>query len=146
VQLLVEPGRFLVGPAGVLLTCVTYLKEAGDGQTLAVVDAGMNDLIRPALYDAWHPVWPAAEPQVGQGQAVDVVGPVCESADVLARERRLGSLRAGDILAIGQVGAYGFSMSSQYNGRPRPAEVLVDGTRATVVRRRETYEDLWGRK
>jgi diaminopimelate decarboxylase len=144
VELLVEPGRFLVGPAGVLLTTVTYLKEVGDGQALAVVDAGMNDLIRPALYDAWHPVWPAEESQLGQGEVVDVVGPVCESADVLARERRLGSLRPGDVLTIAQAGAYGFSMSSQYNGRPRPAEVLVDGTQATLVRRRETYEDLWG--
>jgi diaminopimelate decarboxylase len=144
VELLVEPGRFLVGPAGVLLTKVTYLKDAGDGQALAVVDAGMNDLIRPALYDAWHPVWPVEESKFGEGQAVDVVGPVCESADVLARERRLGAVRPGDILTIGQAGAYGFSMSSQYNGRPRPAEVLVDGTWAKVVRRREGYADLWG--
>jgi diaminopimelate decarboxylase len=141
-QLLLEPGRFLVGPAGVLLTKVLYLKEAGDVQTLAVVDAGMNDLLRPALYDAWHPVWPAQESQVGAGPTVDIVGPVCESADVLAQQRKLGMLQPGALLAIGQAGAYGFSMASQYNGRPRPAEVLVDGEKASLVRKRETYNDL----
>jgi diaminopimelate decarboxylase len=144
IELLVEPGRFLVGPAGVLLTSVIYLKESGNSQRMAVVDAGMNDLLRPALYEAWHPVWPVEEAQLGVGEAVDVVGPVCESADVLASDRKLGALKPGDVLAIGQAGAYGFSMASQYNGRPRPAEVLVDGAWAKVVRRRERYEDLWG--
>jgi diaminopimelate decarboxylase len=141
-ELVLEPGRFLVGPAGVLLTTVLYLKETDDGQSLAVVDAGMNDLVRPALYEAWHPVWPAAEAEADAGQPVDIVGPVCESADVLAQDRRLGALKPGDILVIGQAGAYGFSMASQYNGRPRPAEVLVDGNKATLIRKRESYEDL----
>ena len=142
IQLLLEPGRFLVGPAGVLLTTVLYLKEAGDARRLAVVDAGMNDLIRPALYDAWHPVWPVQESEFGAGSPADIVGPVCESSDVLAQQRKLGTLSAGDILAIGQAGAYGFSMASQYNGRPRPAEVLVEGATARLIRQRETYDDL----
>lgn len=136
-ELVLEPGRFLVGSAGALLTTVIHLKDG-----LAVVAAGMTDLLRPALYGAWHPVWPIHAEDLGTGDAVDVVGPVCESADVLAKDRRLGALRPGDILAIGQAGAYSFSMSSQYNGRPRPAEVLVDGGHATIIRPRETYEDL----
>jgi diaminopimelate decarboxylase len=143
IELVIEPGRFLVGPAGALLTRVTYVKEAGDSR-LVVVDAGMNDLLRPALYEAWHPVWTVEEGPAGEGEAVDVVGPVCESADVLAYDRRLGEVKPGDVLAMGQAGAYGFSMASQYNGRPRPAEVMVDGTWAKVVRRREGYADLWG--
>jgi diaminopimelate decarboxylase len=102
----------------------------------------MNDLIRPALYDAWHPVWPVQESKLGAGPTVDIVGPVCESSDVLAQQRKLGKLSSGHILAIGQVGAYGFSMASQYNGRPRPAEVLVEGDKAHLVRKRETYGDL----
>jgi diaminopimelate decarboxylase len=148
-DLLVEPGRFLVGPAGALLTTVLYTKQVEDEQTgaartFAVVDAGMNDLLRPALYGAWHPVWPARQPESSEeAEAYDVVGPVCESADVLARGRELGPSRAGDVLAIGQAGAYGYSMASQYNGRPRPAEVLVTGTEARLIRPRETYDDLW---
>jgi diaminopimelate decarboxylase len=141
-ELVLEPGRYLVGPAGALLTTVLYMKETGDGQALAVVDAGMNDLIRPALYEAWHPVWPAEEAQAGAGKPIDIVGPVCESADVLAHDRTLGDVKPGDVLAIGQAGAYGFSMASQYNGRPRPAEVLVDGSNVTLIRMRESYEDL----
>jgi diaminopimelate decarboxylase len=141
IELVLEPGRFLVGPAGALLTTVSYIKEAGDSR-LVVVDAGMNDLLRPALYEAWHPVWPVEERQASEGEAVDVVGPVCESADVLAYDRRLGEVKSGDVLAVGQAGAYGFSMASQYNGRPRPAEVMVDGTWAKVVREREGYGDL----
>ncbi|HEX9989876.1 MAG TPA: diaminopimelate decarboxylase [Chloroflexia bacterium] len=142
-DLVVEPGRYIVGSAGVLLTTVLYGKSTQGGQNnLAIVDAGMNDLLRPALYSAWHPVWPAWERQIGAGEPVDVVGPVCESSDVLARERRLGTLKPGDLLAIGQVGAYGYAMSSQYNARPRPAEVLVSGSEARLIRRRETYADL----
>lgn len=142
-DLVLEPGRFLVGPAGVLLTSVLYVKEVASGR-LAIVDAGMNDLLRPALYGAYHPVLPLHEASVGAGELVDVVGPVCESSDVLARERRLGAVRQGDVLCIGQAGAYGYSMASQYNGRPRPAEVLVEGTQARLIRTRESYADLWG--
>jgi diaminopimelate decarboxylase len=153
-ELVIEPGRYLMGPAGALLTSVLYVKRSGGngegkgGRSLVVVDAGMNDLLRPALYGAWHPVWPAREEQLDPPEAegagvIDVVGPVCESADVLARERRLGPIEIGDVLAIGQAGAYGFCMASQYNARPRPAEVLVSGSQVRLIRRRETYEDLW---
>ncbi|MDQ3927733.1 MAG: diaminopimelate decarboxylase [Chloroflexota bacterium] len=148
-HLILEPGRFLVGPTGVLLTSVIYVKEtpaATEGRPpnlLAVVDAGMNDLLRPALYGAWHPVWPLNESDIEKGQTVDIVGPVCESSDVLAHGRRLGRVKPGDLLTIGQVGAYGYSMSSQYNARPRPAEVLVTGSEVQLIRKRESYEDLW---
>lgn len=148
-HLILEPGRFLVGPAGALITRVTYIKETpgmaegGTPNLLAIVDAGMNDLLRPALYGAWHPVWPLNESELEQGQPVDIVGPVCESSDVLARGRPIGQAKPGDLLAIGQAGAYGYSMSSQYNARPRPAEVLVTGTEARLIRKRETYDDLW---
>jgi diaminopimelate decarboxylase len=150
-DLVLEPGRFIVGPAGALLTSITYMKEtASSGQgdaakSLAIVDAGMNDLLRPALYGAYHPVWPLQEETLEAGDPIDIVGPVCESSDVLARDRRLGVAGPGDILAIGQAGAYGFSMSSQYNARPRPAEVLVTGTEARVIRARESYADLMSR-
>jgi diaminopimelate decarboxylase len=146
VELVAEPGRFLVGPAGALITSVLYTKqvrgERGQVGNLAVIDAGMNDLLRPALYGAWHPVWPEEESSLETGEPVDLVGPVCESSDVLARERRLGTLKAGDILTIGQAGAYGYSMASHYNARPRPAEVLVSDREARVIRPRETYRDL----
>ena len=141
IELVVEPGRYLVGPAGVLLTTVTYIKPTATKQ-LAVVDAGMNDLLRPALYDAYHPAWPVVAPSPGSGSITDVVGPVCELADVLARDRDLGAVKAGGLLAVGQAGAYGFSMASQYNGRPRPAEVLVSGHDVRLIRQRETYDDL----
>jgi diaminopimelate decarboxylase len=150
-HLVLEPGRFIVGPAGVLITSVTYTKQVpiiAEGEApglLAIMDAGMNDLLRPALYDAWHPVWPLNESDVDKGYPIDIVGPVCESSDVLARGRRIGQVKPGALLAVGQAGAYGFSMSSQYNARPRPAEVLVTGTEARLIRPRETYEDLWGR-
>jgi diaminopimelate decarboxylase len=137
-QMLIEPGRALVGAAGVLLTRVEYLKITPHAKLL-VSDAGMTELLRPALYDAWHEVreiTPGTDPAI-----YDVVGPVCESADVLARERRL-AVQAGDLLAIMDCGAYGASMGSNYNSRPRPAEVLVNGTHATLVRRRETLADL----
>jgi diaminopimelate decarboxylase len=145
-DLVVEPGRFLVGPAGALVTEVLYTKRVdGDDGTrrdLAIVDAGMNDLLRPAPYGAWHPVWPVLETALDTGDSVDLVGPICESSDVLAHDRQLGDLTPGSLLAIGQAGAYGFSMASQYNARPRPAEVLVAGTEARIIRRRETYDDL----
>jgi diaminopimelate decarboxylase len=147
-DLLLEPGRFLVGPAGLLLTTVLYTKQTedeqiGEARNLAIVDAGMNDLLRPALYDAWHPVWPAAQTGDDGAEVYDIVGPVCESTDVLAQGREVSALHPGGLLAIGQAGAYGYSMSSQYNGRPRPAEVLVRGTECTLIRPRETYDDLW---
>ena len=148
IELVIEPGRYLVGPAGALITTVLYTKqtqgeeEGGGAHNLVIVDAGMNDLLRPALYGAWHPLLPSMEEHLDKGEPVDVVGPVCESSDVLARERRIGEPRPGDVLAIGQAGAYGYSMSSNYNARPRPAEVLVTGAEARIIRTRETYADL----
>ena len=137
--LVLEPGRSIVGNAGVLLTRVEYLKHNGE-KRFAVVDAAMNDLIRPALYDAWHDVAPVT-PRDGVPEAYEIVGPVCESGDFLARERRL-VLEPGDLLAVRSAGAYGFVMSSNYNSRPRAAEVMVDGGGCHVVRRRETIADL----
>ncbi|HTO45926.1 MAG TPA: diaminopimelate decarboxylase [Burkholderiales bacterium] len=139
-RILLEPGRALVGNAGVLLTRVEYLKP-GDERNFAVVDAGMNDLIRPALYEAWHdirPLRPRAEPP----RRYEVVGPVCESADFLGHERDL-ALQPGDLLAVMSAGAYGMSMSSNYNTRPRPAEVMVDGGRPHLIRTRETAAQLF---
>jgi len=138
---LVEPGRVLVGNAGILLTRVLYRKRAG-GRTLVVVDAGMNDLLRPALYGAEHAVVPVRARR-GRSRQLDLVGPVCESTDVLARDRSMVLPEPGALLAIRGAGAYGMVMASTYNGRPRPAEVLVSGARARVVRRRERVEDLW---
>ena len=138
--LVLEPGRSIVGNAGVLLTRVEYLKRNGE-KRFAVVDAAMNDLIRPALYDAWHDV-AAVTPRDGVPQPYEIVGPVCESGDFLARERRL-VLDAGDLLAVRSTGAYGFVMSSNYNSRPRAAEVMVDGDRYHIVRRREEVRDLF---
>ncbi|MGH8765455.1 MAG: diaminopimelate decarboxylase [Burkholderiales bacterium] len=140
--LIIDPGRAIVGDAGLLLTRVEYLKP-GESKNFVVVDAAMNDLIRPALYDAWHEVLPAREAESGAVEAVyDVVGPVCESGDFLARERRL-AVRAGDLLAVMSAGAYGMVMSSNYNSRPRPAEVLVSGPQASLVRERESVEQLF---
>ena len=139
---LLDPGRAIVGNAGVLLTRVEYLK-AGAEKNFAVVDAAMNDLIRPALYDAWHEVRAVREAESGAQPGVyDVVGPVCESADFLAKERRL-TVRAGSLLAVMSAGAYGMVMSSNYNTRPRPAEVMVSGADATLVRVRESVEQLF---
>ncbi len=140
-RLLIEPGRSIVGNAGVLLTRVLYLKH-GKGKNFAVVDAAMSDLMRPALYDAWHDIAPLAQAAAGrEAQIYDVVGPVCESGDFLGRDRRL-AIAAGDYLAIASAGAYGFTMSSNYNTRPRAAEVMVDGEGFHVVRRRETVAEL----
>jgi diaminopimelate decarboxylase len=136
----VEPGRSLIGPAGVLLTRVEYLKP-GAPRAFAVVDAAMTELIRPALYDAWHGVLPVTE-RAGAAQAWDIVGPVCESGDWLARDRAL-CLEPGDLLAIGDAGAYGFAMASNYNARPRPPEVLVEGEAFRTIRAREALEELW---
>ena len=136
-----EPGRALVGNAGVLLTRVVHVKR-GDGHRFAVVDAAMNDLIRPAMYDAHHEVVTVARSRARRRERVDIVGPICESADVLARHRLLAPLRAGDLLAIGSAGAYGAVMASTYNTRPLVAEVLVSGARHAVVRPRQSLEEL----
>lgn len=142
-RLLVEPGRALVGPAGVLLTRVIYVKESR-GKTFVIVDAAMNDLIRPALYDAVHPITPVAREAARTRRAspVDVVGPVCETGDFLARDWPLPPVQPGDLLAVWGAGAYGFSQSSNYNARRRPAEILVEGSRFRIARRRQTYDDL----
>lgn len=139
-QVIIEPGRSIVGNAGVLLTRVEYLKVNG-GKNFAVVDAAMNDLLRPALYDAWQNILPVAEHSDAESRCYDVVGPVCESGDFLGLDREL-SLREGDLLAICSAGAYGFCMSSNYNSRPRAAEVLIDAGRMAEIRRRESIQDL----
>jgi diaminopimelate decarboxylase len=137
----VEPGRYLVANAGVLLTRVLHRKHSG-GREIAIVDAGLNDLLRPALYGAWHAIVPVEAPEGAEGP-VDVVGPVCESGDFLALERSLPPVRSGQLLAVLGAGAYGFTMSSNYNARARAAEVLVDGGRWAVVRPRERLADLF---
>lgn len=139
-ELLVEPGRYLVADAGLLLTKVLYRKQTSK-RRFVIVDGAMTDLPRPALYNAWHPVQ-VVSPRRGKKTMADVVGPVCESGDFLARQRPLPPLERGDLLAVLKAGAYGFAMSSQYNSRPRCAEVLVDGGKAKLARRRETQADL----
>jgi diaminopimelate decarboxylase len=142
VEVLVEPGRVIAGNAGVLLTRVLYVKSQGE-RRFVIVDAGMNDLARPSLYGAHHAILPVREPEAdAPREVVDVVGPICESGDFLARGRALPPLRPGDLLAVMSAGAYGFSMSSNYNSRPRAAEVLVDGREVLLCRRRERLEDL----
>ncbi len=143
VKLILEPGRFIVGNAGILVTRVLYVKPT-PAKRFLVVDAGMTDLIRPALYEAYHEVVPVVTNGHGASSQTtyDVVGPICESADVLARDRKLPPVEADDLLAIMGAGAYGFVMASNYNGRPRPAEVMVKGRRYFVVRERETMQDL----
>jgi diaminopimelate decarboxylase len=152
-RLILEPGRFIVGNAAILVSQVIYNKESG-GRRFVIQDAAMNDLIRPTLYEAFHRIWPVepsdgvpAPPSNYEGRIpgtrlTDVVGPVCESGDYLAKDRRLPPLERGDLLATFSAGAYGMAMSSNYNGRLRAAEVLVDGSRHRLIRRRETYEDL----
>ncbi|MFQ3649223.1 MAG: diaminopimelate decarboxylase [Gemmataceae bacterium] len=152
-RLVLEPGRFIVGNAGILVSRVLYTKESG-GTHFLIQDAAMNDLIRPTLYDSFHRIWPVEPPEgvptppedyeaTLPGTLVqDVVGPVCESGDFLAKKRALPKMQRGELLAIFSAGAYGMSMSSNYNSRPRAAEVLVDGTHHRLIRRRETYEDL----
>jgi diaminopimelate decarboxylase len=141
-EVFLEPGRVLVGNAGVLVTRVLYVKKSGR-KTFVVVDAAMNDLVRPSFYDAYHEVELAGPPRKDAPEIVaDVVGPVCESSDFLARKRRMPAPVPGDLLVVRSAGAYGFAMSSNYNARPRAAEVLVDGDQALVARKRETYADL----
>jgi diaminopimelate decarboxylase len=140
--LVLEPGRAIVGNAGILVTSVLYHKETGEKKFL-IVDAGMNDLIRPSLYDAYHEIKPVVEPPLqGPHDVVDVVGPICESGDFLAKEREMPAVKRGELLAVMSGGAYGFSMSSNYNSRPRVAEVMVRGNEYFVIRERETYNDL----
>jgi len=134
-----EPGRVIVGNAGILLTRVLLKKDQSE-KRFVVVDAGMNDLIRPALYGSYHQLWPIRETTAKE--TADVVGPICESTDFIAQNREVPVLDRGDLLAVMSAGAYGFSLSSNYNSRPRIAEVLVSGDRYSIVRRRETYEDL----
>jgi len=139
-QLIFEPGRMIAGNAGVLVASVIYLKE-GEAKKFLIIDAGMNDLIRPALYDAWHDIWPVretAEPR----EPFDVVGPVCESSDRFAAARALPPLAAGDLVALMSAGAYGASQTSQYNTRPLIPEVLVNGARLAVIRNRPAHEDM----
>ena len=152
-KLVLEPGRFIVGNAGLLVSRVIYTKDSG-GKHFVIQDAAMNDLIRPTLYDSFHRIWPVAPAQsfatppadyeVQNAGTIksDVVGPVCESGDFLAKDRYLPPVERGELLATFSAGAYGMSMSSNYNGRPRAAEVLVDGGEHHLIRRRETYEDL----
>lgn len=152
-RIALEPGRYIVGNAGILLTRVLYRKMGGT-KKFVIVDAGMNDLIRPALYDSFHYIWPT-QPGADNipternkhdlprsGEIVDIVGPICESGDFLAHDRPLPLVKRGDLLSVFTAGAYGFSMSSNYNNRRRAAEVLVDDDKVQLIRRRETYEDL----
>ena len=153
-KIALEPGRYIVGNAGVLLTRVLYRKQGG-AKKFVIVDAGMNDLIRPTLYDSFHYIWPV-KPQAGDvpvrrdedfkpasgGEVVDIVGPICESGDYLAQDRLLPETKRGDLLCVFTAGAYGFAMSSNYNNRPRVPEVLVEGDSFRIIRRRETLEDL----
>jgi diaminopimelate decarboxylase len=152
-RLILEPGRFIVGNAGILVSRVIYTKQSG-GIDFIIQDAGMNDLIRPTLYEAFHGIWPVApgpavpappadfEADIPGAAPRDVVGPVCETGDFLAKQRRLPPVTAGDLLATFSAGAYGMAMSSNYNSRLRAAEVLVDGAHHRLIRRRETFEDL----
>ncbi|MEZ4255459.1 MAG: diaminopimelate decarboxylase [Polyangiales bacterium] len=141
VHLVVEPGRYLIGPAGVLVTRVVFVKEQG-GKRFVIVDAAMNDLLRPALYRAHHEVL-AVRPRQGAESPANIVGPVCETGDFFALDRALGPVERGDLVVVRDVGAYGMAMSGHYNSRPRPAEVLVEGGAARVIRDREQLADLW---
>jgi diaminopimelate decarboxylase len=149
-RLALEPGRFIVGNAGVLVSKVIFTKQEGD-KNFVIQDAAMNDLVRPAMYDAFHRIWPAqprvAPPQDYEGavtncEPVDIVGPICESSDYLAKDRYLPAVKRDDYIVTFSAGAYGTAMSSNYNTRPRGAEIMVDGTTVSLIRRRETYADL----
>ena len=140
-----EPGRLLAANAGILLSRVIQINERGDGRRFAVLDAGMNDLMRPALYDAFHDLVPV-RPREGELRAYDLVGPICESTDIFARDRMLPPLEAGDLVAFMGAGAYGAVLANEYNSRPLVPEVLVDGDRWAVVRARPSYEDMWARE
>ena len=139
-ELILEPGRSIVGNAGVLLTQVEFLKQTPD-RNFAIVDAAMNDLLRPSLYSAWHDILPLSKQETEVTEQVDIVGPICETGDFLGKERHL-SLQQGDLLAVLSAGAYGFTMASTYNSRPKICEVMVDGDEVFEIRRRETIEEL----
>jgi diaminopimelate decarboxylase len=141
VEVLLEPGRAIAGNAGILVTRVEYLK-ATEEKNFAIVDAAMNDLIRPALYGAWQEIIPLKQDNAGGATLWDVVGPVCETGDFLGKQRAI-DLTPGDLLAVRSSGAYGFTMSSNYNSRPRAAEVLVDGSQLHLIRARESLAQLW---
>jgi diaminopimelate decarboxylase len=144
-RILLEPGRLLVGNAGILLTCVRYIKETAQ-KKFAIIDAGMNDLIRPALYGSYHEIVPvegsSSSMSKNKTEKMDIVGPVCESGDFFAQDREMPELRAGDLLAVMSAGAYGFVMASNYNSRPLPAEALVRGDGLALIRKRQTIDDL----
>ncbi|MHC4521181.1 MAG: type III PLP-dependent enzyme domain-containing protein, partial [Planctomycetota bacterium] len=152
-KLILEPGKSICANAGIMLARVIYTKQGGS-KRFVIVDAGMNDLIRPSLYDAFHFIWPtevesrfapavrSKELHIEGSEVVDIVGPICEGADFLAKDRPLPHVERDDLIAVFAAGAYGYTMSSNYNARCRAAEVLVDGDRFQVIRRRETYEDL----
>ena len=140
-RILMEPGRFMVGNAGALLTRVLYEKK-GSAKTFKIVDAGMNDLIRPTLYEGWHQIVPTQKPADTSSELADVVGPICETGDFLAQNRDLPPVKAGDLLAVMSAGAYGFTMASNYNTRPLPAEIMVHGSEAHLVRERQTLDDV----
>ncbi len=139
-KILLEPGRYIVGNAGVLITSCLYEKK-GSAKTFKIVDAGMNDLIRPALYEGHHEIAPLKEQQ-GELVKADIVGPICESGDFFCQDREMPDFQAGDVIALLSAGAYGFAMASNYNTRPLPAEILVDGSSAKVIRRRQTLDDV----
>jgi diaminopimelate decarboxylase len=141
VRLVLEPGRVIVGNAGVLVTRVLFRKE-GEAKQFLIVDAGMNDLIRPSLYDAFHDVLPVREAAGRKRIAADVVGPICETGDFLSRDREVPDAAPGDLLTLMSSGAYGFSMASNYCSRRRPPEVLVRDAQFEIIRQRQSYEDL----
>mgnify|MGYP001813884431 FL=1 len=139
-EIIIEPGRAIAGNAGILLTNILYLKET-ETRNFAIVDSAMNDLLRPALYTAWHDIIPVQQSSGESAKIYDVVGPVCETGDFIGKERRL-AIKPGETLAVRSAGAYGFTMSSNYNSRPRPAEILVDGNRIHEIRRRESFDEM----
>ncbi|MCK5640312.1 MAG: diaminopimelate decarboxylase, partial [Gammaproteobacteria bacterium] len=141
VEIIIEPGRAIAGNAGILLTEVLYLKHSEE-RNFAIVDAAMNDLLRPTLYSAWQDIVPVIPRHDEEIYSYDVVGPVCETGDFLGKDRKL-ALAQGDLLAVRSAGAYGFTMSSNYNSRPRAAEVMVDGDQMHLVRKRETHAALY---
>jgi diaminopimelate decarboxylase len=140
-KLILEPGRVIVGNSGVLITKVLGIKRT-PAKRFVVIDAGMNDLLRPSMYDAYHAIEPAVT-KSGKLELADIVGPICETTDILASDRPLPDVNEGDLLVVKSCGAYGFSMASHYNTRPKPAEILVQGASAKVIRRRERLADLW---
>jgi diaminopimelate decarboxylase len=140
-KIILEPGRFIIGSAGILVSRVTFVKET-DSKNFLIMDSGMSDLIRPTLYEAYHEIIPLHKKAKIRHKEYDVVGPICESGDFLAKDRPMSQVNAGEYLAIMCAGAYGFSMSSNYNSRLRAIEILVKGDKYSVIRERETYQDL----